>query len=125
VGPPVLVLKIGATGRADSDADDIRIFLGVEGPGMASLQPPSMCWLINCSGTGREHIGLWLIKATVRTMTSRRHQEAALPSDCDDCIYISITKTWAENRALALPVLAMAILVDWLAVELEKSGTVY
>jgi hypothetical protein len=69
VGPPVLVLKIGATGRPA----DVRVFLGVDGPGMASLQPASICWLINCSDTRREHIGLWLKAAT------ENHKEPETP----------------------------------------------
>ena len=82
-GPPALVLKIGAMGRAD----DVRgVFFGVDGPGMVSLQPASICWLINCSDTCREHIGLWLKTAT-ENHKEPEALEAGLPSDYINYIY--------------------------------------
>jgi hypothetical protein len=72
VAPPVLVLKIGATGRLDA----VRVCFGVDGPRIASLQPASICWLINRSDTCREHIGLWFKKGQrLRTTKSRKHQK--------------------------------------------------
>ena len=47
---------------------------------MASLHPASICWLINCSDTCREHIGLWLNAAT-EIHEELETTEAALPSD--------------------------------------------
>lgn len=107
-GPPVL--KIGATGRR---ADDVRVLLGVEleGPGMASLQLASICWLISCSGTGREHIGLWVVKATpTENHKEPERWEGALPSDCINCnLYFNDDST--ENTGLASPVLELAIVL--------------
>lgn len=93
VAPPVLVLKIDATGRLD----DVRAVLGVDGPGMASLQPASICWLINCSDTCREHIGLWLKGAT------ENHKE---PQNTG-----SRKQAYQVTTGLTSPVLELAIMI--------------
>ena len=72
--------------------DDIRVVLGVDGPGMASLQPASICWLINCSDTCREHIGLWL-KVANENDKEPETPEADLPSDYINLHYFNYCKT--------------------------------
>jgi len=94
--------------------DDVRVFFWVDGPGMVSLQPASMCWLINCPDTCREHIGLWLKAVTENHKEPETPPDACLPSDYNKS-HLYINRHSAEHAGLTSPVLellAMAVLAD-------------